>query len=458
MVKRARVRLAFACAALGASVLAAGVMLAACFPDYGFAGGDAGGGDGSTPLDGPGNDGTMTGDGPVSDGAGGHDGSSASDAGGDSPVSSGDSSTMADSGGSGLDGAVWPDGAAVGMATFQPGMYHLQVYGLDSNGDPTDAAVDGTVTLTRGFALDVTEVTVGSFQQWIHASPTPTPAPADQASLDVDGGPYQGLMVWKAAWTSMYVQGANNAAWTGWDAGCYNTSSGDVNATLSDPGSGTYPVSCVNWFQAEAYCAWRGKRLPTVTEWRIAASNGGLQGPYPWGGAAPGCSLAAGNFDNLHCGFPEDAGTATGGSAITGVYDLVGSLDEWFWDFIPTGNVYAFPTSPVTDYAGPAQTTQNDPERQYLGGSYLDNQVIAFWVSQPGVTSAGGATGYDQAGLSLREDRSVRCRSSAPLRPLSPRRRPSSARSAPASRPSSACRTRPRRSGRRPRSPARWSC
>ncbi|XP_074528591.1 inactive C-alpha-formylglycine-generating enzyme 2 isoform X2 [Halichoeres trimaculatus] len=106
------------------------------------------------------------------------------------------------------------------------------------------------------------------------------------------------------------------------------------------PGSGIrerldFPVVQVSWNDAQAFCKWKGKRLPSEEEWEWAA-RGGLQGrTYPWG------NKFQANRSNLWQGSFPDKDTAEDGhhgvSSVTafppqnsyGLYDMMGNTWEW---------------------------------------------------------------------------------------------------------------------------------
>ena len=119
------------------------------------------------------------------------------------------------------------------------------------------------------------------------------------------------------------------------DAGACEEPSGTYSyCNWGRNGREEHPVNCVSWNQAEAYCRWAGKRLPTSVEWEKAA-RGEEGNPFPWGAAKPTCSLAVVGIGNRPgCGTNSTAATCSrrkGGSPY-GLCDMAGNVMEWVAD------------------------------------------------------------------------------------------------------------------------------
>jgi formylglycine-generating enzyme required for sulfatase activity len=112
-----------------------------------------------------------------------------------------------------------------------------------------------------------------------------------------------------------------------------------------------YPASPLTWDDAQAYCQWAWRRLPTEAEWEKAA-RGGLEGKkYPWGDEAPVCTPGAQNgAQYVSCGM-EPVPVKTFGPNGYGLYDMVGSVWEWVADWY-LSNYYT--SSPSQNPLGPA--------------------------------------------------------------------------------------------------------
>jgi formylglycine-generating enzyme required for sulfatase activity len=239
-------------------------------------------------------------------------------------------------------------------------------------------------SLSHAFVLDEDEVTVARFTAWLHAKQK---VPDDGTSLD-PGGPYETKMRWSSRF-DVDAQGTNFSVSTCEEPNPY--SHGKVTFDLDE---GDYPMTCVKWVQAVAFCAFEGKRLPTNAEWQFAAQGGGDGSAAPFQAAgAPTCEEAIVDADGGECGFPVAVGTAKGKTK-DGVLDMGGSVAEWTWDANDYDHKTPLPATLPDDYAGEGDAALNHLLR---GGEYFTPPNLA--KIQNGHAFAGDASAVSDVGF-----------------------------------------------------------
>jgi sulfatase modifying factor 1 len=277
-------------------------------------------------------------------------------------------------------GMVWINGGTFAM-------------GGDNKQASPDEYPKHKVTVS-GYWIDETEVTNAQFAVFVKATgyittaekkldwneikkqlPPGTPKPDDSLLVAAS-------LVFKP--TKVPVDLNNYAQWWAWQKGANWKHPHGPNSDIK--GKDNYPVVHISWFDAQAYCKWAGKRLPTEAEWEFAARGKLTNKIYPWGDEPVNTGKQKANYwqgqfpnkntvaDKFYFAAPVRSFAANG----YGLYDMAGNVWEWCADKY-NNTYYASVNTPqgITNPLGPDKSY--DPQEPYAekrvirGGSFLCN-------------------------------------------------------------------------------------
>jgi sulfatase modifying factor 1 len=230
----------------------------------------------------------------------------------------------------------------------------------DAHGDGVRADGEQPVHEVRlpGFTIDATAVTVAGFRAFVAATGFRTDAERHGWSAVFH------LAVTDPAHVTGRMRGA--PWWLGVEGADWAHPGGPSDTAADD-----HPVVHVSWDDAQAYCAWAGRRLPTEAQWEAAARGGLPSRRFPWGDELPtgghAVNIWQGEFPLRNTGEDGFVTTAPVRSFEPNGYGLwqpVGNVWEWCADWFSP--VY-YAQSPVDDPRGP----ETGDARVIRGGSYL---------------------------------------------------------------------------------------
>ncbi len=207
----------------------------------------------------------------------------------------------------------------------------------------TSEAFPATVS---AFRLDKYEITVGRFRRFVGAVVGGWLPPAGSGKHDhlnahmgltdvATPGTYE--QGWDATWSANLATKA-----TDWDSNlqCFAESQ---TWTPSAGANENLPITCINWYEAYAFCIWDGGFLPSEAEWNFAAAGGSEQRAYPWSSPASSLTIDCQHANFLNAGpctgdASDGAPNAVGSESPTGdgkwgQADLAGNAWEWMLDF-----------------------------------------------------------------------------------------------------------------------------
>ncbi|HZP36122.1 MAG TPA: selenoneine synthase SenA [Methylomirabilota bacterium] len=223
---------------------------------------------------------------------------------------------------------------------------------IDAGYVPHDATVPGGRFL---LGADPDEPFVFDNEKWAHPVEV---APFRIASIPVtnaefqrfvDDGGYRRRELWgRRGWDWRRREAVEHPLfWVPGEGGRWHEHRFDLITPLEP----WHPVVYVNWYEAEAYCRWARRRLPTEAEWEMAAtfepSTGGKR-RFPWGDDAPTSERASLDY---RAGGTIDVRALPAGDSPVGCRQMIGNIWEWVDD---TFEPYpGFVCDPYKEYSEP---------------------------------------------------------------------------------------------------------
>ena len=201
---------------------------------------------------------------------------------------------------------------------------------------PTPAPPTNTPTPPQKVEVPMIAIPAGEFTMGSDHEVERPPHPVSVAAFEIDKFEVTNEQFEKFVAEMGYVTEAENA--------------GDTSWRYYAKDKANHPVVKVSWNDAQAFCEWAEKRLPTEAEWEKAA-RGADSLTYPWGND---WDVNKGNTKDAGYRGTTIVGSFPAGGSPYGVMDMAGNVAEWTSDWF----------QPYPGYPG------GDGEAQYFGEKY----------------------------------------------------------------------------------------